>query len=109
MSLTSRRAFLHSAGLAVAGAALPISRLDSIRLRQAAAADPWTTADAILRRISAPRFPDREFDITKFGAVAGGTADATGAIRDAIAACERAGGGRVLVPAGRFLTGAIHL
>ena len=107
MSLTSRRAFLQSAGLAVAGAALPASRFGSIRIRQSA--DPWTMADTILRRISAPRFPDREFDITRFGAVAGGSADATSAIRDAIAACERAGGGRVLVPAGRFLTGAIHL
>ena len=31
------------------------------------------------------------------------------AIQDAIAACSRAGGGRVLVPAGNFLTGPIHL
>ena len=34
---------------------------------------------------------------------------ATGAIRDAIEACARAGGGRVVVPPGEFLTGAIHL
>ena len=33
----------------------------------------------------------------------------TNAIAKAIAACTNAGGGRVLVPAGRLLTGAIHL
>ena len=36
-------------------------------------------------------------------------ADCTDAIRAAIAACSAAGGGRVVVPAGRFLTGAVHL
>ncbi len=33
----------------------------------------------------------------------------TAAIRRAIEACSAAGGGRVVVPAGRFLTGAVHL
>src|SRR5262249_28475798 len=35
--------------------------------------------------------------------------DATRAIREAIAACAAAGGGHVVVPAGRFETGAIAL
>jgi hypothetical protein len=60
MSLTSRRTFLQSAGFAAVGVALPVSRLDSLRSpHQSAPADPWTTADAILKRIVAPRFPDR--------------------------------------------------
>ncbi|MGH7621968.1 MAG: glycoside hydrolase family 28 protein, partial [Gemmatimonadaceae bacterium] len=42
-------------------------------------------------------------------ATAGGTADCSAAIRDAIGACHQAGGGRVVVPAGRFLTGAVRL
>jgi polygalacturonase len=71
------------------------------------APDIWKTADEILARIAAPRFPDRAFDITSFGATR--TADATQAFRDAISACARAGGGRVTVPKGRFETGAIHL
>lgn len=69
----------------------------------------WQTATEILARIKAPTFPARDFAITDHGAVAGGTADATAAIRQAIEACATAGGGRVVVPAGVFLTGAIHL
>jgi len=60
-------------------------------------------------RIRPPKFPDRDFDIRKHGAIEGGKQDATIAINKAIAACAGAGGGRVVVPAGIFLTGAIHL
>ena len=38
-----------------------------------------------------------------------GKGDCTEAFRKAIAACNKAGGGRVVVPAGSFLTGPIHL
>jgi polygalacturonase len=69
----------------------------------------WSQVPAILARIKAPTFPNRDFDITKFGAVAGGQTDNTDAIRKAIAACNQAGGGRVVVSGGVFLTGAIHL
>src|SRR6266542_3860001 len=41
--------------------------------------------------------------------VADGKTDNTEAIRKAIAACNGAGGGRVVVTPGVFLTGAIHL
>jgi polygalacturonase len=63
----------------------------------------------ILNRIKPPKFPEREFDISKFGAVEGGKKDSTESIAKAIAACAAAGGGRVVVPEGVFLTGAIHL
>jgi polygalacturonase len=69
----------------------------------------WDAAPSILARIKPPRFPARDFKITDYGAVAGGAADSTDAIRKAIEACHAAGGGRVVVPAGVFLTGAIHL
>jgi len=69
----------------------------------------WGEVDAILARIAPPVFPDRVFPITKYGAVGDGARDCTAAFKDAIAACAAAGGGRVLVPDGRFLTGAIHL
>jgi unsaturated rhamnogalacturonyl hydrolase len=75
----------------------------------AAAAGGWATVDAILSRIQAPTFPNRDCLITDQGAVAGGEKDATEAIRKAIAACSAQGGGRVVVPPGVFLTGAIHL
>jgi len=67
----------------------------------------WAQADVILARIKAPVFPAKDFAITDYGAVAG--QDGTAAITRAIAACHAAGGGRVVVPAGEFVTGAIHL
>ena len=69
----------------------------------------WESYPAVLARIKAPEFPARDFAITDYGAKADGQTDATEAIRQAIAACHAAGGGRVVVPKGTFLTGAIHL
>lgn len=69
----------------------------------------WAEAERILARIQPPVFPERECNIKAHGALEGGQADATAAIRSAIQACSAAGGGRVLVPPGVFLTGAIHL
>ena len=69
----------------------------------------WDAVPAILARIRPPKFPARDFPITNFGAREGGDFDNTEAIRKAVEACHRAGGGRVVVPPGVFLTGAIHL
>lgn len=69
----------------------------------------WESVPAILRRIVPPRFPARDFDVTRYGAVGDGRTDASDAFARAIAACAAAGGGRVVVPAGRYLTGPLHL
>lgn len=69
----------------------------------------WDMVPSILARIKAPKFPAKDFKITDYGARAGADSDSTGAIRDAIRACNAAGGGRVVVPPGVFHTGAIHL
>lgn len=58
---------------------------------------------------AAPLFPAKTFDIREHGAVAGGETLNTNAIAAAITACSKAGGGRVLVPAGVWLTGPVHL
>ncbi len=55
-----------------------------------------------------PAIPDRCVDIRTHGAIPGGDTLNTAAIAAAIAACAEAGGGRVLVPAGVWLTGPIH-
>jgi len=77
--------------------------------RAQAADDPWLRLPAILKGIQPPTFPAREFAITRFGAKEGGKVDNTEAFRKAIDEAARAGGGRVTVPEGVFLTGAIHL
>ena len=56
-----------------------------------------------------PVFADRNFDIRDFGATEGGVVKNSESIRKAIEAAVKAGGGRVVVPAGVWLTGAIHL
>jgi polygalacturonase len=69
----------------------------------------WEQMPEILSMIVPPVFPDTNFYITDFGAAGDGNTDCTEAFKQAIAACSKAGGGRVVVPEGIFLTGAIHL
>ena len=68
----------------------------------------WKNMEVILNNIKAPVFPNRIFNIVDFGAIADGSS-CTEAFRQAIKACNEAGGGRVLVPKGDYHTGAIHL
>lgn len=69
----------------------------------------WKKADEIVKNIKVPQFPDENFNVTDFGAKAGGKTDNTQAFADAIKACNEAGGGKVVVPEGKYLTGPIHL
>ncbi|MBI5693324.1 MAG: glycoside hydrolase family 28 protein [Verrucomicrobia bacterium] len=59
--------------------------------------------------LARPTFPSRIVSIADHGAVVGGTVKNTEAFARAIRTCAEAGGGRVLVPAGKWLTGPIHL
>src|SRR5499433_2145188 len=101
----SRRVWLIAAVMLCA--AFAAGSRATLKAQQAKAG--WSQVQAILGRIKAPTFPDREFKITDYGAIADGKTDNTEAIRKAIAACNAAGGGRVVVTPGVFLTGAIHL
>ena len=103
MTRVTRRVFMQAAAAAAPGVILA-PRLDAWQRP-----DPWQRAHEIVRRIVVPTFPARQFDIAKYGAVGDGKASCTDAIRRAIAACVDAGGGQVIVPAGRFLTGAVRL
>jgi polygalacturonase len=106
----SRREFLRDAALFGGGIAIASSFLASCaRLQINAGATGWDAVPGILKRIVPPTFRNRDFPITQFGAVGDSTTDNTNAIASAIAACNAAGGGRVVVPAGKFLTRAIHL
>lgn len=53
-------------------------------------------------------YPQKDFSILDYGAVQREDVINTGAIAQAIDACNKAGGGRVVVPAGEWLTGPIH-
>ena len=99
--MLNRREFIKDLIITSAGVAV----LPQLAFGQS---DPWKTEyPKILARIKPPKFPKRDFVITKFGAKAG--TDCTDAIAKAIAACSKAGGGRVVVPAGEYVSGAIHL
>lgn len=77
--------------------------------QQTSETDIWSQADEIIAGIKVPEFSDRTFLITDFGAKSGTSKKNTQAFKDAIAACTEAGGGKVIVPQGKFLTGPIHL
>jgi polygalacturonase len=98
----TRRGLLSSVA---AGAAL--ASLSSCAGIEAGRADPWRQAAATLARIRPPSIPRRDFPITSFAAAA--NADCTTAIAEAIDAASKAGGGRVVIPEGVWLTGAVHL
>ena len=59
--------------------------------------------------VAEPTFPDKTFSIKDFGAVGDGEAINTVAFAKAIEACSKAGGGKIVVPAGLWLTGPIEL
>ncbi len=109
-----RRRFLQTGLLAAAGAALPRCAHFQGSPPPPVPLDlpqrtPWPEANAVLAATVRPRFPDRTFPVTDFGARGDGRADDSAAIQGAIAACSAAGGGRVTVPAGLWLTGALRL
>lgn len=61
-------------------------------------------------RIVAPTFKNNVYNITKYGASEKATAAKNqAAINKAIADCSKKGGGRVVVPSGTYMTGAITL
>lgn len=73
------------------------------------ATDPWAAVPKILSSIKSPVFPKRDFNILKYGAVGNGVANCSKAIKSAIDACNKAGGGRVIIPAGKYFTGPVYL
>ena len=70
----------------------------------------WDNADLIVKSITLPQFPDKDYDISQFGALGDGRTDCLPAIKQAIDKCNYEGGGRIVIPAGKyFVKGPIHL
>ncbi|MNF12421.1 Exo-poly-alpha-D-galacturonosidase precursor [compost metagenome] len=65
--------------------------------------------ELIVKSIPETHFLDKDYNVNDFGAVADGKTMNTAAFEKAIKACAANGGGRVVIPNGKFLTGAIHL
>ncbi|MGY5355875.1 glycoside hydrolase family 28 protein [Wenyingzhuangia sp. IMCC45467] len=70
---------------------------------------PWEKVAEIKKQVKVPKFPDNEFNILDFGAVNNGVFNNTEVFKKAIAECSASGGGKVVVPAGKYFTGPIHL
>src|SRR5690348_4040651 len=67
------------------------------------------TLIGILLFAAAARSAPTHFNVHDHGALGDGKTLDSPAINKAIDACSAAGGGQVFVPAGRYLTGTIHL
>ena len=100
---------MNSAIARWAGGVLAASQLLTCGQERAAAAPiAPIKAPFDMPQLQRPVFPERSFNITDYGANGDGTTKNTDAFRKAIAACHAAGGGTVLVPRGKWFTGAIH-
>ena len=72
--------------------------------------DDWKRADEIVKSIKLPEIPSRDYRITDFGARGDGASDARPAILAAVKKASEEGGGRVVIPPGKWLSrGPIHL
>ena len=96
----SRRSLLIvTSTLGLLFAVFPIARGEEIAVK----------APFPMPAIKVPAFPPRDFIVTDFGAVESGKVNIAAAISEAIRVCAKAGGGRVVIPRGQWLTGPIHL
>lgn len=71
--------------------------------------NPWDKLELIVNNTIEPVFKKDTLSILDFGAVADGKTTTTFAFKSAIEKCSNNGGGVVLVPKGKYLTGSIHL
>ncbi|MGF1923845.1 MAG: glycoside hydrolase family 28 protein [Bacteroidia bacterium] len=79
----------------------------AISLRAQKANSPYSFAN--LPKVAQTSFKADTLNILKFGAVSDGLTLNTKSINDAIAACNKRGGGVVLIPKGLWLSGPIEL
>ncbi|MEL0455848.1 glycoside hydrolase family 28 protein [Flavobacteriaceae bacterium SZ-1-7] len=71
--------------------------------------DAFAQADAIIESIKIPEFADNILNIVDLGAISDGETINTEIIAKAIDSCSNMGGGKVIIPSGKFLTGPIVL
>ncbi|RXP46890.1 glycoside hydrolase family 28 protein [Lutibacter sp. HS1-25] len=101
-------AFFNKNFLFLVLTALLIASCNS-KQKEVVATDPWLVMQRIVDSIQEPVFQDSTFNVLDFGAISDGVTNNTLAFNNAINQCAANGGGKVLVPAGKYFSGAIHL
>lgn len=111
MTLNRRQALTLGSAAFVGAVTLPAGKTSAFGAvdRGPMPVTPWQEAERIAKSVKRPRIPQRSRSVTEFGAVGDGTTDCTQAFKNGIATLAAKGGGRLIVPAGTYLTGAIHL
>lgn len=79
-----------------------IAAIASLLVAVSLNAGDWSLAKKIVKEIHRTHFPDVEYVVTDFGAVPDGTTNSLPAINNAITECSVKGGGKVVLPAGRY-------
>lgn len=69
----------------------------------------WEQLKKIEKEIYAPKFKKNKYSILQFGAQQKEGFNNSNAFKKAIETCSKNGGGMVIVPKGKYLTGPIHL
>ncbi len=70
----------------------------------------WDNLSSVMEKIVPPKFANHDYSILNYGAKTDGKTDCLPSIKTAIDACSKGGGGRVIIPAGRWMVkGPIHL
>lgn len=95
--------FLVLLGVLLMGVSCKIGKMSQV------ADAPWEKMKLVLKEVKEPSFKNKTYNIVDFGAVADGSTNNAQSINKAVQVCAKNGGGIVLVPVGKYLTGAIHL
>ena len=98
-TLTSRRNFLTTIGLASACSGFPVSSHAKEAHEKCPIVDSseaWKRVPDILAKIKPPVFPNQQFNVLDFGATKNSNRNSRKAIQQAIDKCTCSGGGRVV-------------
>jgi len=99
----------NSLSVQLAAIILVLFALPVLGQNEVSATSAWAKLPSILATIKEPVFKNKTYNILDFGGKSGGIFDNTQVFKKAIQKCTKNGGGIVLVPAGKYFTGPIHL
>lgn len=99
----------NSLPVQLAAIILVLFAVPALGQNEVSATAAWAKLPSILATIKEPVFKNTTYNILDFGGKSGGVIDNTQVFKKAIQKCTKNGGGIVLVPAGKYFTGPIHL